>query len=93
MIRVRIHINETEIIDIHAVRENVFRGMTRTHQYEVFITWAIKPYGIEHVVKNGIRKSDNKHESIGFINHKYSLGASRLSVRMLQMYNKHKDGR
>jgi hypothetical protein len=71
MIRVRVHINDKEIIDVHAVRENVFRGMSKHHKYEVFETYAGE--GMNH-----------KH--LGFINHKYSLGASRLSVRMLQLY-------
>jgi hypothetical protein len=77
MIRVRVHINEREIIDIHAVREPVFRGMSKHHKYQVYITYGAKSGNLE-----------SAHLKIGEISHKYSLGASRLSVRMLQMYYK-----
>jgi len=71
MIRVRVHINEKEIIDIHAVQVHGFRGVTKHHKYEVFET-----YGGQGM----------NHRSLGFLNHKYALGASRLSVRMIQLY-------
>ena len=78
MIRVRVYINEKEIIDLHAVREPVFRGMSKHHKYEVF---------------RGKRPSEDEHLSMGCINHKYSLGASRLSVRMLQLFYRKLDER
>ena len=76
MIRCRVHINETQIVDVHAVREPVFRGVSKHHEYTVYIT------------EGGSTKNSKE---IGKIKHKYSLGASRLSVRMLQMYYRHVD--
>lgn len=76
MIRVRVHINEREIIDVHAVREPVFHGVSKSHKYEVFDTHG---------------GAGMNHRSLGFLSHKYALGASRLSVRMLQMYYRDQD--
>ena len=74
MIRVRVHINDKEIIDIHAVRELPFLGVSKSHTYNVLIT-----YGGPGM----------NHKHIGALKHKYSLGASRLSIRMLRMYYKY----
>ena len=75
MIRVRVHINSNQIIDVHAVRQEEFLGMSKRHRYKVYITQI---------------GEDAEHIFLGELKHKYSLGASRLSVRMLQLYYKTK---
>jgi hypothetical protein len=72
MIRVRIHINISQVIDIHAVRENDFRGQSAHHNYELFVTDA----------------DNKEHMYIGCMTHKYSDGAAKLSAKMLYQYHK-----
>ncbi len=72
MIRVRVHINETQIIDIHAVREDAFYGRSKMHRYTCFITQPIGEY----------------HKWLGYLMHKYSDGGAKLSAKLLQLYDK-----
>ena len=73
MIRVRIHINERQIVDIHAVREKHWAGRSGHHRYNLYIT-------------NGCH---DKSEWVGEMRHKYSDGGSKLSAKMLYMYDKY----
>ena len=73
MIRVRIHINERQIVDIHAIRERHWAGRSGYHRYNLYIT----------------KEDHDSHEWVGEMRHKYSDGGAKLSAKMLYMYDKY----
>lgn len=44
MIRVQVHINQHQIIDIHAVREPHWVGKNGYHRYNVYVTKTHEPH-------------------------------------------------
>ena len=75
MIRVRIHINITQVIGIHAVREKHWTGKNEYHRYNLYIT--------------DTEGNHDNHEWIGEMRHKYSDGGAKLSAKMSYMYDKY----
>jgi hypothetical protein len=64
MIRVRIHINRTLVIDIHAVREHVWAGRNGYHRYSLYITNEVVDHDwigqIRHKYSDGAAKLSAK---------------------------------